>query len=75
MMNSNNLCLCNRCCIVMHDENPSNESYNFSDDDLKSLDIKDQVRAEDGHVMCPVCEDDGALFDVTSMLNFQYLQN
>jgi len=65
MTNKNNLCLCNRCLILLHDENPSSESYDFSDDDLKSLNIKDQAKAKDGHVMCPICEDDGALFDVT----------
>ena len=60
------ICLCNRCCVLMHDENPSEESYDFIDEDLDELDIEDQLRATDGHVICPVCEEDSALFDVVS---------
>jgi len=67
----NNLCLCNRCWVVMHDENPCEESYDFSDDDLKSLEIEDQARDNDGCVVCPICEDDGTLFDITSMEQLQ----
>jgi len=60
------ICFCNRCHVLMDDENPSEESFDFIDEDLHVLDIKDQLRASDGHVICPVCEEDSALFDVTS---------
>ena len=66
MKNTQNICFCNRCHVLMDDENPSEESFDFTDEDLVGLDIKDQLRASEGYVVCPVCEEDSALFDVTS---------
>ena len=60
------ICLCNRCYTLMEDENPSEESFDFVDEDLDDLDIKDQLRASEGYVVCPICEEDSALFDIVS---------
>jgi len=59
----------------MDDENPSEESYDFIDEDLDVLDIKEQLRATDGHVICPECKEDSWLFDITSKEQLKHISN
>lgn len=59
-----NLCKCNKCDIVLIDQNPQNNAPEFEipgqAQGMQFIDNKDGV-----FWACPVCEDDGSLIDIT----------
>jgi len=71
------LCYCNLCSIFIEDLNPSDESYDFKDDDdvHDNTIIHDMVFSETLSCnVCPRCLDDGTLMDITSRTHLSKLK-
>jgi hypothetical protein len=64
------ICICNNCGTLIHDHNPSNRSYDFTESDLRRYHIEDMKPfEEDGEqsLGCPECKTDGYLRDIESL--------
>jgi len=62
------LCYCNLCNVFIEDFNPSDESYDFKDDDdvHDNTIIHDMVFSDKSSCyVCPRCLNDGFLMDIT----------
>lgn len=60
-----NLCKCNKCNIVLIDQNPQINAPEFEiPEQAQEMQFMDK---DGGFWACPVCEDDGNLMDITEL--------
>ena len=57
---------CNNCWSLIHDDNPSEESFDFTEKQLEGFIIENPDFSK-GYMCCPACETDDYLCDLTSI--------
>lgn len=58
---------CNNCYTFIHDVNPGNNSFDFTEEQLKNVSVADTSFDSGGFMICPKCETDAFLMDVESI--------